>query len=630
MAFPRPPAGSSATYCMSHPPQRATHPLRSLPALIGARRWPRWVLQIMFAALVSVVEAVGALLILFLLGNITQSGNRLVLPVAGDLQRRFPAVSEQRLFAYVSAGIGVFFLVRAAMLITQSWLQNRLVYEAGADLSDRLFRMYLSRDLAWHLQRNSAELIRNTYESVNQIVGNVFIPIVAVASDGLIVIAVLTVLFVKAPVVTAGALAVLAPLIIALLRGLQPRYTRIGAVNQETSRQGLQILQQSFAGLRDIKVAGAEAYFESAFRAVRGRQSRAMSLRALMLDIPRPVVESTVILLILGFLAWQRVSGSSTQTSLALLGLFAYAVLRLMPSLNRIVANFGVIRFGGAAIDHVIDDVRDLESAERLADALPAPTRRPSPVPLQDRLVVDDVWLRYPERDRPALQGVSLQIARGESLGVVGPTGCGKTTLIDVITGVLTPDHGSVSVGGVDIRSQLRGWQASLGLVPQSIFIVDDTLRRNIAFGVTDAEIDEVALQDAVRLAHLEHFVAELRDGLDTMVGERGVRLSGGQRQRVAIARALYHKPSVLLFDEGTAALDNLTEAELVSELDLLRGARTIITVAHRLTTVRRCDRIVVMDSGRIVDVGPWGELMARSASFRRLASEPQHEPAPG
>jgi ATP-binding cassette, subfamily B, bacterial PglK len=617
---------------MSPHPSRSTHPLRSLPLLIGRRRWPRWALQILLAVLVSLVEATGAVLILFLLDNITQAGNRLVVPVLGDLQQRFPGISGDRLFAYVAAGIGVFFLLRAVLVIAQSWLQNRLVYTTGAALSERLLRMYLARDLAWHLRRNSAELIRNAYESVTQIVGNVFIPVVAVAADGLLVIAVLTVLFVKAPVATAGALAVLAPLVFLLLRVLQPRYTRIGAINQETTKEGLQVLQQSFAGIRDIKIGGAEEYFEAAFRGARERQARALALRALLLDIPRPVVESTVILLLLSFLAWQRLSGSSTQSSLALLGLFAYAVLRVMPAINRLVANFGVIRFGGAAVDQIVDDLHELETAESAsALATPAAAARPAPLGLQRDLVVDGVSLRYPERDTPALDAVTLRIAAGESIGVVGPTGCGKTTLMDVITGVLAPDTGTVMADGADLRSRLREWQATIGLVPQTIFLIDDTLRRNIALGVDDADIDDAALQAAIRLAHLEIFVTELREGLDTVVGERGVRLSGGQRQRVAIARALYRRPAVLVFDEGTAALDNLTEAELVGELELLRGERTIVTVAHRLTTVRTCDRIVVMREGRIIDEGTWDQLLERSAEFRRLAAHTaQAEPTCG
>jgi ATP-binding cassette subfamily C protein len=575
------------------------------------------VFQISLALVVSLVEALGALLILFLLTNITQPGNSLKLPVVGDLRLRFPGVSQGTIFLYVSLGVTIFFLMRAALVLTQSYLQARLVFTAGAWLSSRLFRIYLSHDLAWHLRRNSAELVRNASESVALIVANVFIPVVGIATDWLLVTVVGVVLITRVGLLSVIATCVLLTFVVTLTRVLQPRYTAVGAVNEETTEHAIRLLQEGFAGIRDIKMFGAATYFERDLKRTRLSQAHALSRRGLMIDTPRPVVETVIIVLILAFLASQRVVGSSTQESLPILGLFAYAVLRIMPALNRMVSNIGMVQFGAAAVGHVAADLGE----DHRRDGPHVGVSLSTPFRLQKELKVEHVSLCFAERGAPALNNVSMRVKAGESVGLVGPTGCGKTTLIDVVTGLLQPEAGRVVADGEDINHRVREWQTAIGLVPQAVFLLDDTIRRNIAFGVDDDDVEEPAVEQAIRLAQLEGFVHDLPQGLDTVVGDRGVRLSGGQRQRVAVARALYPQPSVVIFDEGTSALDNLTEADLVRELELLRGERTIITVAHRLSTVRNCDRIYVMGTGRIVGEGSWNELLEASEEFRRLAA---------
>jgi ATP-binding cassette subfamily C protein len=222
------------------------------------------------------------------------------------------------------------------------------------------------------------------------------------------------------------------------------------------------------------------------------------------------------------------------------------------------------------------------------------------------------------------LDDVSLAIRRGESIGIVGHTGAGKSTLVDLLLGLLQPTAGRISVDGRDRRQHARWWQRQIGYVPQAFFVTDDTLRRNIAFGIPDAEIDERRVQRAARVAQLEEVVAGLPQGLDTFVGERGIRLSGGQRQRVVIARALYHEPQVLVFDEATSALDNQTEREIARAIEALHGAITLIVIAHRLSTVRGCDRLIFLDQGRVAGVGSYEELMAGDARFRAVAAEGQ------
>ena len=269
---------------------------------------------------------------------------------------------------------------------------------------------------------------------------------------------------------------------------------------------------------------------------------------------------------------------------------------------------------GAAAVDTVR---ADLELVGAAAD-----TSRPQPPPFVFETAIElrDVAFTYENAEIPALQNVDLVIKRGERLGIAGQTGSGKSTLLDLILGLLSPTSGEVLVDGEPIEGRLPGWLSSIGMVPQSVFLIDDTIRRNVAFGLADRAIDDGRVEEALKLAQLGAFVDTLPERAETIVGDRGVRLSGGQRQRIAIARALYTDPSILILDEGTSALDSATESELMEALEHASHDRTVIIVAHRLSTVRQADRIVFLDRGRIVDIGQFDELVARNASFRELA----------
>jgi ATP-binding cassette subfamily C protein len=315
-----------------------------------------------------------------------------------------------------------------------------------------------------------------------------------------------------------------------------------------------------------------------------------------------------------GLIILVTLQGRDHATIVPLLGLYGYAGFRLLPALARVAAKLQRLNFGSAAVNQVYEDYVHLAKAPKL------PASDVAPLPFAREIRFDAVSYTYPGGSRLALKDISLVVPYGASVAIVGPSGGGKSTLVDILLGLLVPDSGRILVDGVDTATSIRAWQRNLGYVPQTPYLLDDTLRRNIAFGVPDADIDEQAVAEAVRMAQLTDLVASLPNGLDSAIGERGIRLSGGQRQRIVIARALYPRPAMLILDEATSELDNLTEREIGAAIDALAGQKTILIVAHRMTTVRNCDVIVFLVEGRIADMGRYDELVARNPNFGRLA----------
>ncbi len=583
--------------------------LRKTRALLGPGQAGKLALLAVLALVASVVEAAGALVVFALLTRIMDEQATFEVPFFDIM----PDGSDTSWIVVGCITVASFFVVRAVVLVSQSYLQSRVTENAAADLATRLVSGYLAMPYSFLLQRNSAELIRNTYDTVQQYARDALRPAIKLVSQSLIVLALGAVLLATSPWATLLAIAVLGSFTWLLLRVVQPRVKRLGVVSQEMSRQNLQTLDESLGGWRDIKVLGRERFFVAQFARDRYGLARVRYVLQTLRDIPRLVLETVLVLFILAFVGVNAVVTDGAVDALPTLALFGYVAVRLQPSLNEIMAALNALKFVGPGINLLYEDLRRFPAE--------APTQvDPTPLTLQQELRLERISIRYEGAQDDALTGVDLTIEAGEFVGVVGPTGGGKSTLVDVILGLLRPTTGRVTVDGVDIRGNEKAWHKSLGVVHQTVFLADTTIRRNVALGVPDEEIDDALVSEAIQLAQLEKFAASLPHGVESLVGQRGVRLSGGQRQRLAIARALYRQPSILVFDEGTAALDTVTERELMAALVPLRGERTIIAVAHRLTTVAAADRVILVDGGRLVDVAPFDELAARHAQLRVTA----------
>jgi ABC-type multidrug transport system fused ATPase/permease subunit len=578
-----------------------------------ARRW--LVVLIVIAVAVSAAEIMSAVLLISVLRPLTEPDAAMSVPGFGEFSDRFPDTSAQTLYTAMVALVGVFFILRGLLYVTQTYLQQRTSQTLGLRLSQCLVSGYFRQPYAFHLTRNSAELIRKSLQSATTVGSTILLSYVTLFSETLMVLGLLALLLANAPVPTLLLVSVLGPVIYLVTHGMNKRLTTLGKKNLTHYKVSLQSLTQSLEMMREIRVAGREAHFEQSFSTARTQYSRNSITGSTLSEVPRATLETILILTILGFLAVSNVGGGAASSSVSTLALLGYTTLRILPALSRIVAGLNRIRLSSAALDDVHEDL----AAVRHAAVAPAPTDQTS-IEFCEELAVQGVGYRYTGGARDVLSDVTLRVAAGESVGLVGPTGSGKSTLMDIVLGLLEPTQGRVTADGIDVHRHPSAWQKNIGLVPQSIVLLDDTLRRNIAFGMRDDEIDEQRVLDAVHLAQLDEVLSVLDHGLETVLGERGVRLSGGQRQRVGIARALYRDARVLLFDEGTSSLDTITEREILGALDRLHGQRTMLTIAHRLATVRACDRIYVLNHGHITDVGTYDELLQKSPQFRQMA----------
>ena len=584
--------------------------------LAGEARRGHLVMLVVLALAATGLEFVGASLMLVVLALVANSGQGITLPLLGDVSDHLPGATEGESILWAAVALGVFFVVRGAAVLGQTYVQLRVLHKAGARLATALLRGYVRTPYVLHLRRQSAEVVRNLDQAVRALVMSVLMPVITLVTQSMMVAALLVFLLLTAWQVTVLALVVIVPTIALLLRFVQPRLKVLGAVTAYETARCIQLAQQTMAGMREVRLHRREGFFVEAFAASAGRTAQAEYTKGAAVHLPRLIFETILVLAMLMLVVITAVGSNGETATVSVVGLFAYVSFRLQPALQQIVSALNNLRYASAIVDHLYTDYTTMDHAP-IREARPAVSSAP---PLR-HLQLSSVSFTYGEEGRYALRDVDLEVFQGESIGICGPTGSGKSTLVDVVCGLLTPSTGSVRCNGKDIANDLAGWYSRIGFVSQSVYLFEGTIRSNIAFGLPAQEIDDERVEEAARLAQLDSMLRNMPDGLESEVGERGVRVSGGQRQRIAIARALYLRPELLIFDEGTSALDNTTEASLIRAIDELRGDRTIITVAHRLSTVRRCDRIVYLDHGSVEAEGSYDQLLARHAGFTAMVA---------
>ena len=484
-------------------------------------------------------------------------------------------------------------------------------------VSMRLMERYLHQPYIYFLNTNTADLSKNILSEVSTYVNKVLIISLQLATNAIVSISIIALLVSINPVVALIVSSVLGIVYVLIFSIIRKYLGRKGIERAGVNSLKYKYVSEAFGGIKDVKLLGRENVFLRLFSKPSMKYAMNDAMSEVISETPKYILETIafggIIVLILVMIG----SGNSVDVFLPLITLYAFGGYRLLPALQKVFNAFTKLKYNLPIVEILHRDYKDLSDTEKLSDM-----DNISPLKFKNEISLENIIFYYPNTREAVINNQSLIIKANTSVGFVGPTGCGKTTMIDIILGLLKAEEGSLFVDGVKIDDKNRSnWQRNLGYVPQSIFLIDDTIKKNIAFGIPDNEIDFEAIKQAAVIANLHDFIEnDLEFGYETMVGERGVRLSGGQRQRIGIARAVYHNPTVLIMDEATSALDGLTESAIMDAINNLSHKKTIIMIAHRLTTVKGCDEIFILDKGVVIDRGSYDDLIIRNESFRRMA----------
>lgn len=503
---------------------------------------------------------------------------------------------------------------------------QKFIFEFGfylrRDLVSRLMTAYLSAPYTFHLSINSSVLINNAIYETQGFCSGLIMSLLTSISNALIVLA-LVLLLLKTDLLATIFISTVLLVAFLLFSRLKGRLYRWGKNASDSNDEIIKTINHGLGGIKETRVIGCESYFLSQLEQQATFYAYNVSAVLSVNNLPRFMIEALLMTFLAGFTSLFVVLHQGSGNVVSVLGVFALASVRLMPAAANLLSSLGTIRSSMINLDRIYLDLKQLEgaSSESFKDLrrLDSTHNQKTAFRFRNKVSLNSISYRYPNAENDALKSISLTVKRGESIGLIGKSGSGKTTLVDVILGLLTPQNGDILVDGISVYDNLRDWQDMLGYVPQSIFLIADTLERNIAFGVPDELIDSERLMKAVQAAQLSELVEQLPNGLQTEVGERGVLLSGGQRQRVGIARAIYHEREILVFDEATSALDNETESFVTESIKALSGTKTMIIIAHRLSTLEHCDRIYLMDKGRIVKHGTYQDIVLGQQSVKRV-----------
>jgi ATP-binding cassette subfamily C protein len=492
-----------------------------------------------------------------------------------------------------------------------TWLKVHFVWKKNHSLSTALLQKYISMPYVYFLEQNTSNLGKNVLAEVLQLTRNFLLPIVVIITDGLVILAMLILLCLVNFLMTVIAATVLISLYILIYLYYSEKLKIGGARRLKKNEARFKSASEALGGIKDAKVLGAENFFLKRFCEDSDEFSNLQAWYQTINQVPKYIMEIVAFGGVVGLLIFLVASDIATHDIIPLVSFFAFAGYRLMPSLQSVFNSFTTFKFNIAVLDKIHNDLinEKLES-----DEISIRKKRIIPLNFKSSIKLEKIYFSYPQHDNPILRDINLEIKKNNFVALIGTTGSGKTTLVDLILGLLTPQKGLFMVDDQKVtKENIKNWQANLGYVPQQIYLSDDSISRNIAFGLPDDKIDMEKIKKVSKMANIHDFIdSELPEGYHTIIGERGVRLSGGQRQRIGIARALYHDPQILIFDEATSSLDNETEKEVLKAIHKVFKFKTLIVIAHRLSTVKEANKVYLIEKGKIVDSGSYEKMVKK------------------
>jgi len=523
--------------------------------------------------------------------------------------------SHQAFLIAISIFLLVFYVLKNIFLSFLNFFKNNYIYSNLVALSQRLLDTYLSAPYSFHLSKNSSELIRNVMSQTNSVFVGVVNPLFLLIGDSILLVLILAMLFIISPIPTLAAIVILGSISFFFLSTIRKHVSTYGKSEQESWGEMLKWLNQALGSIKETKVLGAEKFFMDYFSYFCRNFSHARRTLVTISEFPRLVFEtiavSGVIIVVLTMLTLDK----AISSIIPMIALFTAAAFRIMPALSRVMTSLTTIRHHMPALEVVHHDLNQILESRPKSEPDPGTAK----LDFSHSIVFKHVDFSYDSSNVFALRDISFEILKGQTIAFAGPTGSGKTSIVDLIIGLLEPTGGEILIDDHAISDLNQAWRKNIGYIPQNIFLLDDTIRRNVALGVQEENVDDELIWEALRLANVDEYVLNLPDRLESVIGEHGVRISGGQRQRIGIARALYHDPAVLVLDEATSALDYETESAITESIRELSHHKTVVIIAHRIETLKGCDQIFVVNDGRIQDSGSYAELASRPSYLENI-----------
>lgn len=498
--------------------------------------------------------------------------------------------------AVIAMGLAFIYVFKNIYLSVMNYLIFRFTYNNQRQLAYRLLKTYLKQPYTFFVNFKSSDLIRNVSEDTSMLFDTV-LSIMQLMVECIICLLLVVYLLIMDKSITFAVGFIMVGFLLFFMKFLKKNIQLRGVTVRKKKSEMSKWLLQALGGIKETKILGKESFFLNSYDREYYEFAQSHCIYQTLSYLPKPAMETVCIAGVLGVVALKLVRGVESEYFVSTMAVFAVAAFRLLPAFNRITGYISRIMFNKSGVSSVYDDLKQVEELDRKMEEEQDENLE---LNFQKEIEIRNLKFRYPGTEKYVLKDISLSIPKNKSIAFIGPSGAGKTTLADIILGILTPEKGSVFADNTDIFKAIKNWQKRVGYIPQSIYLLDDTIRHNVAYGVTDKDIDEERLYNAIEEAQLKEFVEGLEEGVDMMIGERGIRLSGGQRQRIGIARALYTNPEILVLDEATSALDTETETAVMEAIDKLAGKKTLIIIAHRLSTIEHCDYIYEIKDSKV------------------------------
>ncbi len=491
------------------------------------------------------------------------------------------------------------YALKNAFLLLLVYVQNRFIALNRNKLISQVLREFLNRPYEFYLDADIPTVFRLTDSDIPNVF-NILMAMISLVSESVVFVLLCIVMIVTDWKLLLFLLVVFGILSFLIIKVLKPRLAKLGEKNQSIQSKIAKWRIQAIYGIKDVKVLHREAFFADNYEQSGKVGAGYAERHAVLNNLPRLLIETVFMASVLGYIVLYISFGKDASSLVPMLTTFAIAAIRMMPSVNRINTYLTDISFFRPCLDYVYENMNINEISRRTNQTL-QPADRSKKMQLQNCIALKDIVYAYPNTNKLIFDKANMIVPYGKSVGIMGPSGAGKSTIVDILLGLLKIREGSITCDGVNIFDNYPAWLAQIGYIPQSIYLIDESIRNNIAFGIAEKEIDDDCIWQALEEAQLKEFIKGLPEGLDTTIGDRGIRISGGQRQRLGIARALYHNPEILVFDEATSALDNETEAAVMEAINSFHGRKTMVIIAHRLNTIEKCDIIYKVDAGKIV-----------------------------